>query len=254
MGLFVNVLAAGLLAFTDLLLCRGLYAVAEAPHAAEHRDRRAGRRAAAGHRLGRGDGHRCRWRRCVLVAIIFMWTPPHFWALSLWRSEDYARAGVPMLPVVKGKRATRLQIFALHAAAGAAGRRCRPCIGLGGTLYLVAVRRHRRLVLLEAIATFRETRRGRASRPPHRLFGVSLLYIFVLFAALIAERLLGICRRFGREAMDDESMTRTAMRSANGASATSRWRSRWAALVILFYLMSIVQWHEHTEPLEGLVS
>src|SRR5277367_2860069 len=47
----------------------------------------------------------------LLVAIIFLWTPPHFWALSLWRSGDYARAGVPMLPVVKCKRATRLQIL-----------------------------------------------------------------------------------------------------------------------------------------------
>src|SRR5277367_5925286 len=48
----------------------------------------------------------------VLVAIIFMWTPPHFWALSLWRAEDYARAGIPMLPVVKGKRVTRNHILA----------------------------------------------------------------------------------------------------------------------------------------------
>ncbi|MBS0280632.1 MAG: protoheme IX farnesyltransferase, partial [Proteobacteria bacterium] len=48
----------------------------------------------------------------VLVAIIFMWTPPHFWALSLWRCEDYARAGVPMLPVVRGKTSTRRHIFA----------------------------------------------------------------------------------------------------------------------------------------------
>src|SRR6201996_1773212 len=47
----------------------------------------------------------------VLVAIIFMWTPPHFWALSLWRAEDYARAGVPMLPVVKGKTVTRRHIL-----------------------------------------------------------------------------------------------------------------------------------------------
>src|SRR5499427_3886678 len=48
----------------------------------------------------------------LLVAIIFLWTPPHFWALSLWRSDDYARAGVPMLPVVRGKPATRLQNLA----------------------------------------------------------------------------------------------------------------------------------------------
>src|SRR5258708_11582292 len=52
----------------------------------------------------------------ILVAIIFLWTPPHFWALSLYRSEDYARAGVPMLPVVRGKPATRRHIF-LYALA-----------------------------------------------------------------------------------------------------------------------------------------
>jgi len=52
----------------------------------------------------------------VLVLIVFLWTPPHFWALSLYRSDDYARAGVPMLPVVRGKRATRRQIF-LYAIA-----------------------------------------------------------------------------------------------------------------------------------------
>ncbi|MGH7059537.1 MAG: heme o synthase, partial [Stellaceae bacterium] len=52
----------------------------------------------------------------LLVAIIFMWTPPHFWALSLWRSDDYQRAGVPMMPVVRGKPSTRRQILAYTAA------------------------------------------------------------------------------------------------------------------------------------------
>ena len=57
----------------------------------------------------------------VLVALIFLWTPPHFWALSLWRSEDYARAGVPMMPVVKGKPSTRRQILAYALAAVSGG-------------------------------------------------------------------------------------------------------------------------------------
>jgi heme o synthase len=123
----------------------------------------------------------------VLVAIIFMWTPPHFWALSLWRCEDYARAGVPMLPVVKGKRATRIHIF-IYALLLAPLGTVPAFIGLGGILYLVLSATMGFWMLLESSATLREKdeRREPAAK---RLFGVSLLYIFVPFAALIAERL-----------------------------------------------------------------
>src|ERR1700761_2071539 len=69
----------------------------------------------------------------VLVAIIFMWTPPHFWALSLWRSEDYARAGVPMLPVVKGKAHTRKAILIYTLLLAPLGV-VPAFIGLGGIL------------------------------------------------------------------------------------------------------------------------
>ena len=93
-----------------LLLRRDLHDGAEALDRAEHRDRRRRRRAAAGGGLGRGDRHR-RVEPLLLFAIIFFWTPPHFWALALFRSDDYARAGVPMLPVVAGPDATRLQIL-----------------------------------------------------------------------------------------------------------------------------------------------
>ncbi len=73
----------------------------------------------------------------LLVAIIFIWTPPHFWALSLWRSGDYARAGVPMLPVVKGKPHTRLQILLYTLVLVPLG--LTPAfIGAGGLLYLAA--------------------------------------------------------------------------------------------------------------------
>ena len=126
----------------------------------------------------------------VLVAIIFMWTPPHFWALSLWRSEDYARAGVPMLPVVRGKRVTRNHILAytlLLAPLGVAPA----FIGLGGMLYLVASASMGFWMILEAFATWRE--RDEVKEPAaRRLFGVSLLYVFVPFAALIVERLLNL--------------------------------------------------------------
>ena len=123
----------------------------------------------------------------VLVAIIFLWTPPHFWALSLWRCEDYARAGVPMLPVVKGKRATRIQIFAYALALAPIGT-APAFIGLGGVLYLVCSATMGFWLLLEAFATLREKDEAREPAAK-RLFGVSLLYIFVPFAALIADRL-----------------------------------------------------------------
>ncbi len=124
----------------------------------------------------------------VLVAIIFMWTPPHFWALSLWRSEDYARAGVPMLPVVKGKATTRRHILAYTLLLAPLGV-VPAFIGLGGMLYLILSASMGFWMLLEAVATLRE--RDEVREPAaKRLFGVSLLYVFVPFTALIVERLL----------------------------------------------------------------
>ncbi|HEX4370239.1 MAG TPA: heme o synthase [Rhizomicrobium sp.] len=124
----------------------------------------------------------------VLVAIIFMWTPPHFWALSLWRCGDYAKAGVPMLPVVRGKTVTRRYILAYSLILAPLGV-VPAFIGLGGMLYLVTSASMGFWMLLEAFATWRERDEEREPAAK-RLFGVSLLYIFVPFAALIVERLL----------------------------------------------------------------
>jgi protoheme IX farnesyltransferase len=126
----------------------------------------------------------------LLVAIIFMWTPPHFWALSLWRSEDYARAGVPMLPVVKGKPHTRLQILLYTLVLVPLGV-LPSVIGGAGPLYLAASAGLGLWFLWEAVATWRETD---AVKEPaaHRLFGVSLLYLAALFSALILEKLTGL--------------------------------------------------------------
>jgi protoheme IX farnesyltransferase len=124
----------------------------------------------------------------VLVAIIFMWTPPHFWALSLWRCDDYARAGIPMLPVVKGKAVTRRHILAYSLILAPLGV-VPAFIGLGGMLYLVSSASMGFWLLLEAFATWREKDETREPAAK-RLFFVSLLYVFVPFAALIVERLL----------------------------------------------------------------
>ena len=126
----------------------------------------------------------------VLVAIIFLWTPPHFWALALFRSDDYARAGVPMLPVVSGKRTTRWNIFGYTLALVPAGL-VPALIGLGGPIYLAAASLLGAAFLWQSVAVLRETD---ATREPaaRRLFGISLIYLFALFAALLCERLMHI--------------------------------------------------------------
>jgi protoheme IX farnesyltransferase len=126
----------------------------------------------------------------LLVAIIFLWTPPHFWALSLWRSGDYARAGVPMMPVVRGKTSTRRQILAYTALLLPAGL-LPAAIGLGGPLYLAVSTAIGIWFAWDAIAVARAN--DSVDEPAaHRLFRVSLIYMFALFASLITERLLHI--------------------------------------------------------------
>src|SRR5262245_17346886 len=125
----------------------------------------------------------------VLVAIIFLWTPPHFWALSLYRAQDYARAGVPMLPVVKGKDTTRRQI-AVYTALVVLSGFAPVLLGFAGPLYLGAN------VLCGGwltVASVRVLHERDTVREPNarRLFGISILYLFALFAALIAEQALG---------------------------------------------------------------
>jgi heme o synthase len=126
----------------------------------------------------------------VLVLITFLWTPPHFWALALYRSDDYARAGVPMMPVVKGKATTRRQILAYALVLFPVGL-LPGAIGLAGPLYMAVAAMFGGWLVWDAIAVARET--DEAHEPAaRRLFGVSILYLFVLFAALILERLMGI--------------------------------------------------------------
>jgi protoheme IX farnesyltransferase len=126
----------------------------------------------------------------VLVLITFLWTPPHFWALALYRSDDYARAGVPMMPVVKGKASTRKQILAYALVLFPVGL-LPGAIGLAGPLYMAAASIFGGWLVWEAVAVARETdiEHEPAAR---RLFGVSILYLFVIFAALILERLMGM--------------------------------------------------------------
>ncbi|MGH6888578.1 MAG: heme o synthase [Rhizomicrobium sp.] len=126
----------------------------------------------------------------LLVLIIFLWTPPHFWALALYRSEDYARAGVPMLPVLRGKRTTRRQILFYTLLLVPLGV-VPAFIGLGGPLYTAMALGFGGWFICDAVAVLRE--RDEIREPAaRRLFGVSILYLFVLFAGLIAEHLMGL--------------------------------------------------------------
>ena len=188
MGLFVNFLAAGLLAFTILfyVLVYTLGLKRRTPQNIVIGGLSGALPPAIGWASVTGD---LSWAPLLLVAIIFMWTPPHFWALSLWRSQDYARAGVPMLPVVKGKPHTRFQILLYTMVLVPLGV-APALLHIGGALYLAASAGIGLWFLWEAIATYRETD---AVKEPaaHRLFGVSLFYMTALFASLIVERLIG---------------------------------------------------------------
>jgi protoheme IX farnesyltransferase len=131
----------------------------------------------------------------LLFAIVFFWTPPHFWSLSLWAHDDYRRAGVPMLPVVAGARQTRRQIlrytlvlvpvsllpWALHLAG--------PVYGLAALALGLGFLGHVWRVLRD-----RQDDRGisqTGDAPARAAFKFSILYLFVLFAALAVDRCLG---------------------------------------------------------------
>jgi protoheme IX farnesyltransferase len=120
----------------------------------------------------------------LLFLIIFFWTPPHFWALALFRSEDYARAGVPMLPVVAGEAATRRQILfyaLILAPLGAAPW----FLGYASVVYgIVAVAAGAAIVAL----AFRLRAEQSGYAASKRMFAFSILYLFLLFAMLLVDR------------------------------------------------------------------
>jgi protoheme IX farnesyltransferase len=118
----------------------------------------------------------------ALFLIIFMWTPPHFWALALYREGDYAKAGVPMLPVVAGKGETRRQIL-FYAALLVPLSLAPVALGMAGAIYGAVAVAMGGYFLWLAVRVLR-TRSDAAAR---RMFGFSILYLFALFAALIAE-------------------------------------------------------------------
>ena len=126
----------------------------------------------------------------LLFAIIFLWTPPHFWALSLFVKTDYANAGVPMLPVVAGLTTTRRHI-ALYTLPMVAAAIAPWAMGLTGWVYGAASIALNALFLVLALLVLANRATEPAGmKPEKRLFAYSILYLFALFAALVADRWL----------------------------------------------------------------
>jgi protoheme IX farnesyltransferase len=125
----------------------------------------------------------------ILFLIIFLWTPPHFWALALFKSGDYARAGVPMMPNVAGEASTRRQIFAYALLLAPAG--VLPWVfGYASALYGAAAVALGLGFMWYSWKVLVMPAGDRAMKPAKALFGYSLLYLFGLFAVLLADLLL----------------------------------------------------------------
>jgi heme o synthase len=126
----------------------------------------------------------------LLFGLVFLWTPPHFWALALFVKTDYANAGVPMLPVVAGEKATRVQIGLYTIPMAIAAIAPWP-LGLTGALYgITAIVTTALFALFAARVATRMAIEGDAMKPEKRLFAYSISYLFILFAAVAADRWL----------------------------------------------------------------
>ncbi len=204
MALAVNLLAAGLLAFTIAfyVLVYTLWLKRRTPQNIVIGGLAGALPPLVGWAAASGTAPANAW---LLVAIIFVWTPPHFWALALYTTGDYAQAGVPMMPVVRGVASTRRQILAYCLVLAPLG--VAPAFtGLGGPVYLAtaSVGGLGLLALAARLAFLRAPAAGLAAagrketlyevrpeaRPARDLFAFSILYLFCLFAALLGERLV----------------------------------------------------------------
>jgi len=122
----------------------------------------------------------------LLFLIIFLWTPPHFWALAIWRGEEYRKAGIPMLPVTHGRRFTALQIF-LYSLALFAATLLPFVSGMSGWIYLAVA----------LVSGFRFARLGwkvwrtDSDAVAKQMFSYSIVYLFEIFAALLVDSYLG---------------------------------------------------------------
>jgi len=122
------------------------------------------------------------WTAVYLFAIVFYWTPPHFWALSLLMKDEYAKVGIPMMPVVRGEQETRRQIL-LYSLLLYAVTQLPFCVGEFGGIYLVASMLLGLAFVAAAIRLYRRADRAAALR----LYLYSLLYLALLFGAMVVD-------------------------------------------------------------------
>ena len=126
----------------------------------------------------------------LLFTLIFLWTPPHFWALSLFVRSDYAAAGVPMLPVVSGPKVTRQQILLYTLPMAAAAVAPWP-LGLAGAVYgVVAAALSLLFFVLACDVVANRATDPTDMKPEKRLFAFSIVYLFAVFGALVLDRWL----------------------------------------------------------------
>ncbi len=126
----------------------------------------------------------------LLFAIIFFWTPPHFWALALFVNSDYSKAGIPMMPVVAGRQSTRRQAFA-YSLILAISAIAPFTFGMTGSVYgIVAIVLSIAFVLLSLRVGLSKTEDPAAMSAEKHLFSFSIIYLFVLFGALVADRMV----------------------------------------------------------------
>ncbi len=130
----------------------------------------------------------------ILFLIIFMWTPPHFWALALLKAKDYERVGVPMLPVVAGAAETRRQIV-IYSALLVPLAVAPVATGLGGVAYAITSIVLGAMFMALAMRVYRSTDGAGADKAARQLFAFSILYLFGLFAVLLLEH--AVRRLFG---------------------------------------------------------
>ncbi|MFD1627860.1 heme o synthase [Azospirillum griseum] len=121
----------------------------------------------------------------LLFLLIFLWTPPHFWALALFRNSDYTRAGVPMMPVVAGPDSTKRQML-LYTMVLLPVAAAPYFVGIAGPVYLAVSSLLGLMFVGSALRVLRSTDDG----PAKKMFGFSILYLFLLFALMIGERLV----------------------------------------------------------------
>ncbi|MGN6500811.1 MAG: heme o synthase [Tsuneonella sp.] len=124
----------------------------------------------------------------LLFAIIFFWTPPHFWALALFVKTDYAKVGIPMMPVVRGEASTRRQILAYSILLVPLAATPWFIGGTGAIYGVAALALSLAFLALALPVAFRTAGEGDRMKPEKRLFGFSVLYLFALFAVLVADR------------------------------------------------------------------